>query len=280
MASGHQLAPARLRAMATTMRRWIIDRSFQSHVGHIGSALSIADLVAVLWGAVLRDPGSASPDRDRFILSKGHACLALYSAMRFCGQLSEEVFATYCGDGTALSAHPEHSLPGIDLSTGSLGQGLSVGCGMAFGLRQKGSPARVYVLLSDAECNEGQVWEAGQFAAHHHLRNLTAVIDWNGAQAMGKTRDILDLSPIADKWRVFGWDVCEADGHDPAALLDALAPTPSLTGRPRMLVAHTMMGKGVSFMEDQVTWHYLNLTQELRDQAMKELEAGPCEVLS
>jgi transketolase len=267
-------AAERLRAMAVTMRRWIIERSFESRVGHIGSALSIADLVAVLWGAILREPGSAAPDRDRFILSKGHACLALYAAMRFGGQLSEDLFTTYCGDGTPVGAHPEHSLPGIDLSTGSLGQGLSVGCGLAYGLRQRGSPAHVYVLLSDAECNEGQVWEAAQFAGHHRLTNLTGIVDCNGTQALGHTRDILDLEPFADKWAVFGWEAVEADGHDPAALLTALAPDCSGSGRPRMVVARTVMGKGVSFMEGQVPWHYLNLTAETRDRALAELEAA------
>ena len=265
------LSPGQCRAMAASLRRWIVERSFASGVGHIGSALSIADLVAVLWGAVLRDPGTASPDRDRFILSKGHACLALYAAMYYRGQLDEAAFASYCRDGSALGAHPEHTLPGIDLSTGSLGQGLSVGCGIAYGLRHQGSPARVYVLMSDAECNEGQVWEAAQFAGHHRLGNLTGILDWNGTQALGRTCDVLDLDPVADKWRAFGWDVAEADGHDPAELLRVLAPDPD-AGRPKMVVARTVLGKGVSFMEGQVPWHYLNLTPATRDQAFAELE--------
>jgi transketolase len=264
-------SPGYCRAMAAAMRRVIIERSFASGVGHIGSALSIADLVAVLWGAVLRDPGSSSTDRDRFILSKGHACLALYAAMHYRGQLDDAELATYCRDGSPLGAHPEHVLPGIDLSTGSLGQGLSVGCGMAYGLRRQGSPARVYVLMSDAECNEGQVWEAAQFAGHHRLGNLTGILDWNGTQALGRTREVLDLDPVADKWRAFGWDVAEADGHDPAELLRVLAPAP-LEGRPRMVVARTVLGKGVDFMEGQVPWHYRNLTAETRDQALAQLE--------
>jgi transketolase len=263
-------SPGSCRALAATLRRSIIERSFASGVGHIGSALSIVDLVAVLWGAVLRDPGSSSPDRDRFILSKGHACLALYAAMHQRGRLDEETFATYCRDGSPLGAHPEHTLPGIDLSTGSLGQGLSVGCGMALGLRRRGSPARVYVLMSDAECNEGQVWEAAQFAGHHRLGNLTGVLDWNGTQALGRTRDVLDLDPVADKWAAFGWDVAEADGHDPAGLLRVLAPDPG-AARPKMVVARTVLGKGVSFMEGQVPWHYRNLTAETRDQALTQL---------
>jgi transketolase len=191
--------------------------------------------------------------------------------MHYRGQIDEATFATYCRDGSALGAHPEHTLPGIDLSTGSLGQGLSVGCGMAYGLRRQGSPARVYVLMSDAECNEGQVWEAAQFAGHHRLGNLTGILDWNGTQALGRTRDVLDLDPVADKWRAFGWDAAEADGHDPAELLRVLAPDPGAV-RPKMVVARTVLGKGVSFMEGRVPWHYQNLTAATRDQALAQLE--------
>jgi transketolase len=261
-----------LRTMAATLRRWIIERSFAAGVGHIGSALSIADLVAVLWGAVLRQPGTTDPYRDRFILSKGHACLALYAAMRYLDLLDDETFAGYCSDGSLLAAHPGHALPGIDLSTGSLGQGLSVGCGLAHGLRLQGSPARVYVLLSDAECNEGQVWEAAMFAGHHRLGNLVAVVDWNGVQALGATRDILDMGPVAQKWRAFGWDVAEVDGHDPDALLAVLSPHAGSGDRPRVIIAQTVLGKRVSFMEGQVPWHYLNLTRETCERALAELE--------
>ena len=202
----------------------MVEQSLASGIGHIGSALSIADIVAVLWSAVLHDAAPRKlPDRDRFLLCKGHAALAL-------GHCMER--ADGRGDLRHLlpgrlrpGAHPEHTVPGIDLSTGSLGQGLSVGCGMAFGLRHQGSPARVYVLMSDAECNEGQVWEAAQFAGHHCLGNLTGILDWNGTQALGRTRDVLDLDPVADKWRAFGWEAIEADGHDPADLLRAEAGT-------------------------------------------------------
>jgi transketolase len=259
--------------MAATLRRWVIQRSFAASVGHIGSALSIADLAAVLWGAVLRTPGTDSPHRDRFILSKGHAALALYAAMHYQGLLDEETFAGYCRDGSLLGVHPGYGQPGIDLSTGSLGQGLSVGCGLAYGLRLQGSPARVYVLLSDAECNEGQVWEAAQFAGHHRLANLVALIDQNGTQALGHTRDILNPEPTVERWRAFGWDAVEVDGHDPAALLAVLPPART-SDRPQMVVARTVLGKGVSFMEGQVPWHYLNLTQQTHDRALAELEVA------
>ena len=257
--------------MSTSMRRWIIEQSLKSGVGHVASALSVVDIMAVLWGRAMKDPGTRSPDRDYFILAKGHASLALYCALRWKGLLDEATFRTYCSDGSLLGMHPEHVLPGVDLSTGSLGQGLSVGCGLAFGIRLKGGTARVFALMSDAECNKGQVWEAAQFAAHHRLSNLVAVVDLNGLQALGYTRDILDLEPLTEKWRVFGWDTAEVDGHDHAALLAALAPRAG-EGRPRMVVARTVQGKGVSYMENRLEWHYRNLTPELAARALDEIE--------
>lgn len=259
-----------LKTFAATVRRWIIEQSHRSNVGHIASALSIADLIAVLWGRVMRDPGTNLPDRDRFVLAKGHAALAMYAALRYRKLLDEATFQTFCGDGSAVGVHPESALPGVDLSTGSLGQGLSVACGLAYGFRQKQKPSRVFALLSDAECNEGQVWEAAQFAGHHQLTNLTGCVDANGLQAFGFTRDVLDLAPMAEKWRVFGWDAVEVDGHDHAALVQAFeAPS---TGKPRMVVARTIQGKGVSFMENTLEWHYRNLSPAQAAQALADIE--------
>jgi len=255
---------------ARTFRRWIIEQSRRSNVGHVASALSIADIMAVLWGAVMKAPGTGRPDRDRFILAKGHAALALYCALRWKKLLDEKTFETFCGDGSTLGQHPEHALPGVDLSTGSLGQGLSVGCGLAYGLRARRNPGRVFVLLSDAECNEGQVWEAAQFAGHHRLANLCAVIDLNGLQALGHTKDVLDLAPMADKWRAFGWEAVDVDGHDCGALEAALNAD---HGRSRMVVARTVQGKGVSFMENRLEWHYRNLTDDECALALREI--GP-----
>jgi transketolase len=255
-----------------TFRRWIIEQSRSSNVGHIASALSIADIMAVLWEAVMKDAGTDRPDRDRFILAKGHAALALYCALRWKKLMDEKTFRSFCTDGSPVGQHPEHVVPGVDLSTGSLGQGLSVGCGLAYGLRARKNPGRVFVLLSDAECNEGQVWEAAQFAGHHRLANLTAVIDLNGLQALGHTADVLDLAPMSDKWRAFGWDTVEVDGHDAAALEAACAPAAG-RARARMVVARTVQGKGVSFMENRLEWHYRNLTDELCTQALAEI--GP-----
>ncbi|MEI6632905.1 MAG: transketolase [Chlamydiota bacterium] len=257
------------------MRRLILDESMRAHVGHIGSALSIAEIVAVLFGEALRFPGTDDPQRDRFILSKGHAVLALYAALMLKGILTREELATYCGDGTLLGAHPEHTLRGIDFSTGSLGHGLAIGAGVALAARMAGSPHRAFVLVSDAECNEGSLWETVMFAAHHRLSNLVAVVDDNGQQAMGKTRDIIDLSPLGAKWRAFGWDVREVDGHSVPELRGVLCAAGEGPGRPRAVIARTVSGRGVSFMEGEVKWHYLPLTGELYERALGEIEAAP-----
>lgn len=262
---------SRLQQLSRQMRQGILERAYAASVGHIGSALSVADILAVLWGGVLRDAGTSKPQRDRFVLCKGHAALGLYAAMRFTGRMSQEIFETYCMEDTHLGVHPEPSLHGIDVGTGSLGQGLSVACGMALGLRLEGSPGRVFALLSDAECNEGQVWEAAQFAAHHKLHNLTALVDANGTQALGRTEEILNLSPMAKRWEAFGWQSVEADGHDHAALLEAVeAPR---DGRPRMIIAKTLIGKGVSYMEDHVAWHYKSMNTSEFERGLAEVGA-------
>jgi transketolase len=256
--------------MAATMRRWVIDQSDDSGVGHIGSALSVVDILAALWGRVLRGPGTDDPDRDRFILAKGHAALALYAALKWRGLVGEEEFRTYCKDGSRLGVHPEPGLPGVEAATGSLGQGLSVGCGLALALRRRGSPARVVVLLSDAECDEGQVWEAVMFAAHHRLSNLTAVVDDNGMQALGRKVEVLAAPHPERRWRSFGWHAREVDGHDVPRLLRALAPRRRADG-PTVVLARTVLGKGVSFMEGRLEWHYRNLSPELAGRARDEL---------
>lgn len=258
--------------LARKIRRSVLDGSRAANVGHIGSSLSVVEILATLWGGLMRDPGTTLPDRDRFILCKGHAALALYAAMRHTGAMTAETLATYCADGTHLGVHPEACLAGIDVSTGSLGQGLSVACGLAHGLGLRHSPARVFALLSDAECNEGQVWEAAQFAAHHRLSRLTAIIDLNGSQALGPTREVINLSPMAARWEAFGWEAVEVDGHDTAQLAQAL--TPRGLARPRVVVARTVLGKGVSYMEDRVAWHYQSMSASQYDEAISGLEAA------
>ena len=253
------------------IRRIVIEQSKRAGVGHIGSALSVADLVAAIYSHGLRPARPDDPDRDRFVVSKGHSVLAVYAALHRLGRLTHAELDGYCADASLLGVHPEHALTGIDFSTGSLGQGLSIGAGAALAARLQGSARRVFVLMSDAECNEGAVWEAAMFAAHHRLGALTAMIDLNGQQAMGATDDILCLSPMAERWRAFGWDVHELDGHDHARLGAALGGLD--TGRPHVLVARTVFGKGVSYMERQLKWHYLPMSDDDYRRAVSELEA-------
>jgi transketolase len=264
--------PLDLRHMSGTMRRWILEQSHAARVGHIGSGLSIVEMMAVLFGRVLREPGTDSPDRDRFILCKGHAALALYGALRYLGIIDDQTFGTYCRDGSLLGVHPEPGMPGVEVGTGSLGQGLSVACGQALSLGRRGSSARVFALLSDAECNEGQVWEAVMLAAHHKLRNLVALVDCNGMQAMGPTKGIIDLSPMGSRWAAFGWRAVEVDGHDTAALAEALTTGLADQCGPVVIIANTSLGKGVSFMENRLEWHYRNLSDELAERALQEVE--------
>jgi transketolase len=255
------------------LRRIILDQARRAGVGHIGSAFSIVEVIAALYGSVLSARSPDDPDRDRFILSKGHGALALYAALHSRGWLPEASLGSYCQDASLLGVHPEHQVPGIDFSTGSLGQGLSIGVGAALGARLAGSRRRVFVLLSDAECNAGAVWEAVMFAAHHRLSRLTAIIDVNGQQAYGYTRDVLDLSPLAEKWRAFGWAVDEVDGHDVTALSAALDRPGNEA--PRVVMARTTFGKGVSFMEGQLAWHYLPVNDDQYASAIAELEGTP-----
>jgi transketolase len=259
---------------SNAMRRWILAQSHESQVGHIGSALSVVEMLAVLWGDILRKPGSEDPDRDRFILAKGHAALALYAVMHFRGLLDEQELHSFCRDGSRLGVHPEFGLPGVEVSTGSLGQGLSVACGIALALRRRQSPARVFVLMSDAECNEGQVWEAAMFAAHHKLDNLVALVDLNGMQATGSTRSVLNLDPLARRWEAFGWHEKEVDGHNESALRDALTTGIAQRDGPAIILARTVAGKGVSFMEGQLEWHYRNISSEHARQALQEVNSN------
>jgi transketolase len=255
------------------LRQIILEQSRRANVGHIGSALSIVEIIAVLYGGVLRVDRPDDPDRDRFILSKGHAALTLYAAFRLREWLNDADLDTYCGDGTLLGVHPEHTLRGVDFSAGSLGQGLSLGVGAALAGRLQHSQRRVFVLVSDAECNEGALWEAVMFAAHHRLANLVAIVDMNGQQALGYTRQVLDLTRLAERWRVFGWDVHEVDGHDVAKLSTTLSSLETREGSPHVVVAHTVFGRGVSFMERLVKWHYMPMSEAEYRLALTEIGA-------
>lgn len=248
--------------MSDQIRRIVLEQSRRAHVGHIGSSLSIADIIAALYGSALQVDDPHDPERDRFILSKGHAALALYAALHLRGWIGPEEMHTFCGDASRLGVHPEQGLEGIDFATGSLGHGLSMGAGAAMAARAQGSPRRVFVLLSDAEMNEGSTWEAIMFAAHHRLSNLVAIVDLNGQQALGRSADILDLDPLAARWEAFGWNVRTVDGNRPDRVAHELAVARSGRRRPSVVLAETIFGKGVAFMEGQLRWHYMPMTED------------------
>jgi len=253
------------------IKRIILEQSKRAHMGHIGPALCIADIIAALYAGLLRIPDPDDPERDRFVLSKGHAALALYAALFLRGWISAEQLNTYCADGSLLGVHPEHELRGVDFSTGSLGQGLPMGAGAALAARLQRSPRRAFVLVSDAECNEGSLWEAVMFAAHHRLCNLVAIVDLNGQQALGFTKQVLDLSPLAGRWQAFGWDVHDVDGHDVTAITQTIESLDTVSGPPHVLLARTISGKGVSYMEGQIKWHYWPMSDEEYQQALREI---------
>lgn len=266
------------RALSRRIRVHALNMTSAGSSSHVGSVLSMADILGVLYGAILRvDPGAPDwPDRDRFILSKGHAGAGVYAALAERGFFPLEQLRTHCQDGSDLSGHVSHKgLPGVELSTGSLGHGLPVGVGMAYGARLDRRPYRVFVLLSDGECDEGSTWEAALFAAHHKLDNVVAIVDYNKIQSLASVSETLELEPFTAKWTSFGWSVVEVGGHDYEALEGALASVPAAPGRPTMVIAHTTKGKGVSFMENAVLWHYRTAKGEEFARAMAELEEAP-----
>lgn len=262
---------------AKAIRRIILEQAKRAHVGHIGSALSVADILAALFGGRADSAGRVAGDKerdDRFVLSKGHAALALYAVLRLHGKLDQAALDTYCGDGSLLGVHPEKELPGVEFSSGSLGQGLSMAAGAALAKRIRNHPGRVRVLISDAELNEGSTWEAIMFAAHRKLSNLDVIVDLNGQQALGRTKDVIDLEPLAPRWRAFGWEVRQADGHDPDAIVTALRAMGASQGPPQVLLARTISGKGVGYMEGQVKWHYWPMSDADYTAALADLEAA------
>jgi len=254
--------------LGPAIRRVVLQQSMRAHVGHIGSALSIADIVGAVFSVIgAQDPRDG--DRARFVLSKGHAALALYAALANVGTLTEDDLATFCGDGSLLGVHPEHLLSGVDFSTGSLGQGLSMAVGAALAAKMQKSKRRVFAVVSDAECNEGVIWEAAMFASQHRLHNLTVLIDHNHQQAFGYTAEVLASGTLPARWRAFGWEMIEANGHDEASLCRILrSPMKDL---PRVIIAETVFGKGVSYMEGQIRWHYLPMSDSEYAQALKEI---------
>lgn len=259
--------------LAKRIRQHSLAMVHAAGASHIGSALSIADIVAVLYGQVLRlAPEQAGhPERDRFILSKGHACVAVYAALAEAGFFPVADLANYGRDHSVLMNHISHKVPGVEFSTGALGHGLPFGVGKALAAKRQGAAWRTIVLLSDGEMGEGSNWEAMLFAAHHRLDNLVAIIDYNKLQSLTSVSETLGLEPLVDKVQAFGWAVREESGHSHAALESALREAPWQPGVPSLLIAHTTKGKGVSFMEGSVAWHYKSPSSEQLTQAMAEL---------
>ncbi len=260
--------------LATTIRRHALQMVHRARASHIGSALSIADIVAVLYGSVLKvDPAQPrDPARDRFILSKGHACVAVYAALAARGFFPEKELLRYGQDHSDLMNHISHKVPGVEFSTGSLGHGLPFGVGKALAAKRLGQPWRTFVLLSDGEWGEGSNWEACMFASHHRLDNLVAIIDYNKLQSLTTVAKTVGLEPLADKLHAFGWSAREVDGHDHAGLAAALGETPWTPGKPSVLIAHTTKGKGVSYMENTVKWHYSSPNDAELAEALRQLQ--------
>lgn len=259
--------------LAREIRANAIAMVARAKAAHIAGALSMADLLAVLYTDVLRvradDP--AWPERDRFILSKGHSCTALYATLALKGFFPLDELTTYGSDGSRLMAHVSHKVPGVEFSTGSLGHGLPFGCGKALAAKRAGAPWRTFVMLSDGELDEGSNWEAILFAPQHRLDNLVAMVDYNKIQSLGSVAEVMELHPLSDKFTAFRWSVREVDGHDHDAIRAALGSVPWEPGKPSCLIAHTVKGKGVDFMENRLQWHYSSPKPEQLASALAQL---------
>lgn len=262
--------------LARQIRVDVMKMVHRARASHVGSCFSIADILAVLYGQIMRvrPDEPAWPERDRFILSKGHAAAAVYATLANIGMIARTDLDTYGVDGSAYMTHVSHKIAGVEFSSGSLGHGLPFGVGKALAAKRRGAAWRVFVLLSDGEMDEGTNWEALMFAAHHRLDNLVAIIDYNKLQSLTSVSQTLGLEPLVDKLAAFGWAVREVDGHNHAQLAQELSQAPWTVCRPSLLLAHTVKGKGVSFMENKVEWHYRSPSAEQLASALVELGAG------
>jgi transketolase len=263
-----------LQEISKRIRRDIIQMIGAAKSGHPGGSLSAVEiLVTLYWDVMRHNPAQPEwPDRDRFILSKGHAAPVLYSVMAECGYTPKDQLQTLRKLGSIYQGHPDKRfIPALEASTGSLGEGLSLALGMGLAARADGRPTRIFCVLGDGESQEGQVWEAAMFGSYHKVDNVVAIVDYNGIQLDGFVKDILDVAPLADKWRGFGWHTLEVDGHDIGALQAAFAEAASVKGKPTAVVAHTVKGKGVSFMENNPKFHGVAPTKEEMEKALEEL---------
>jgi len=275
MSESREAMLTRLQGQALHLRRNVWRTLHAAGSGHVGGSLSAAELLTVLYFHTLKyrteEPRWA--DRDRFVLSKGHANAGLSAVLSAAGFFPEEWLDHFYHLDSPLGMHPDIKVAGVELSTGALGHGLAAGVGMALGARIKGKPFRTYVMLGDGELHEGSVWEAAQCAAHYKLDTLTAIVDRNKVSQSGHVAELVDVEPLADKWRAFGFEVREIDGHDMGQVVDALDTLPWQPGKPSALIAHTIKGKGVSFAENTYLWHSNNVTDDVYDRALAELVA-------
>lgn len=264
-----------LAELSHRLRRHSVIMTHQAKASHIGSSLSIVELLAVLYGKVLsvRPEQPDWAERDRFILSKGHGCAAYYAVLAETGFFPLEWLETFYQNGSRLAGHAIHTtVPGIEISTGSLGHGLSVATGMALAAKRDGKTYRTFCILSDGECDEGSTWEPILFAPQHKLDNLVAIVDHNKIQSLGTVEEVMDLGPFADKWRAFGWAVREINGHNLNEIENVLSELPFEKDKPNCIIAHTVKGKGISFMENKLLWHYRTPQGDEYKAAMLELE--------
>lgn len=263
---------AELEATCKRMRRHVVEMITEAKSGHPGGSLSATEILVTLFFDVMRhDPQNPKwPDRDRFLLSKGHACPILYAVLAECGYTPASELNTLRKLGSIYQGHPDvRFIPALEASTGSLGEGVSLAIGMGLAARLNQSPSRTYVVIGDGESQEGQIWEAAMFGAYHHVDNVVAIVDYNKIQLDGFVKDIMDLEPLAAKWKSFGWHVIELDGHSVPALQHAFAEAVTVKGKPTAIIAHTIKGKGVSFMENNPKYHGVAPT---RDECVKALE--------
>lgn len=266
----------KLEGTAKELRKKIFKMIYKAGGGHIAPSLSIVEILTVLYfGGVMKyDPANRHWEgRDRFVLSKGHASAALFSVLAQAGYFDSKTLDTYCQKGSVLGGHPDmHKVPGVEASTGALGHGLPYASGMALAGKLNKADYRVYVLLGDGECQEGSVWEAALFAAQQKLGNLTVIVDYNKIQAMDRLENIIGLESLADKWKAFGWDVAEVDGHNTGSLVDVLDNNMSAGAAPKAVIAHTTKGKGISFMENIPIWHYRMPNEEEMKIVFRDLD--------
>ncbi len=261
--------------LAKRIRKLALQMVFRAKASHIGGALSMVDILAVLYNRILKynpfDPLYA--DRDRFLLSKGHACSSLYATLALVGFLPREHLKSFSQSGSNLTSHTSHQVPGIEVSAGSLGHALPISCGLALAAKRNNSKWKTFCLLSDGELDEGSNWEAILFAPHAHLDNLIIIIDYNKIQSLGRVADVINLEPLKEKFLAFNWDVYEVDGHNHLELFKVFRKAiDSSNNKPKVVIAHTIKGKGVSFMENQLMWHYRSLRENEYLEAVDEIE--------